>query len=871
MQMDQRGFIQIRGARVHNLKNINIDIPLNKLVCLAGPSGSGKTSLAFHTLLTESKRRFVNSFPNSLKFFSDRPSAVDVDSISPVLPVFGLPQINPIVGSRSVVSDIMKLTDSFQNLFHGFSHELCPVHKEELVLSSPATQLTADGTSKGVGHILVHRQDYSVIMGEDFIPARSYSAEEQNIHSYDESDEFWEIFRFKWDQPKSIDKKFAELKILEAGISLYLFSDNKLERIHFKNHKHCPICFFESKQLASVNAFSPYSALGACTHCNGYGANLVYDDRKLISHDLTINEGGLKFLNYSPFHDEKLAFMQLAKKEKIPLDVPIKTLPKSFFKLLEEGSGKFCGYGELKRYLESKRYKPAVRIYISQLKKEEPCSVCETTRLNENIFHYFLKFNDQFFSLKDLMKLTVNECFEIFKDQCVDNSTSYQRLCREVVEKLQTAKDLGLGHLSLLRKVKSISAGEYQRLLLIKYLSFKGTDSLFILDEPSLGLREGEIRKLILGLRNILDQGNSVILIDHSELVQSLSDELIVMGPASGKEGGEILYHGNPKEFLKKKERIVFNVKKHDNKNLKFIEVKEAGIYGNTFKDIKIPLNRMTWIDGPSGTGKTSLFIKVIGNEISKKIGIPEIDDAEYRIKGLKNYQGIRDVIVVSSDLNRFTSRSTIGSMTELASVIRKHFLKLPMVKSMNLKEGHLSSNSELGMCPKCEGKGSITIEMQYLEDIVLECEECRGLKIKPLYANLSDGKMTLSEAYSKPISEVLSRVTLTPKFRRVWDYLKLLNLDYLSLDRPLNSLSGGERQRIYLLNRLLKNITDTLIIFENISFGLSDRELAHLGTFLNDLSDFDNTILIIDASPSCGKITDFKLDGEQGFTLTET
>src|SRR5690606_22570413 len=187
--MDQRGFIQIRGARVHNLKNINIDIPLNKLVCLAGPSGSGKTSLAFHTLLTESKRRFVNSFPNSLKFFSDRPSAVDVDSISPVLPVFGLPQINPIVGSRSVVSDIMKLTDSFQNLFHGFSHELCPVHKEELVLSSPATQLTADGTSKGVGHILVHRQDYSVIMGEDFIPARSYSAEEQNIHSYDESDE----------------------------------------------------------------------------------------------------------------------------------------------------------------------------------------------------------------------------------------------------------------------------------------------------------------------------------------------------------------------------------------------------------------------------------------------------------------------------------------------------------------------------------------------------------------------------------------------------------------------------------------------------------------------------------------------------------
>ena len=860
--------IQIRGARVHNLKNISLDIPLNKLVCLAGPSGSGKTSLAFHTLLTESKRRFVNSFPNSMKFFADRPSAVDVDSITPVLPVFGLPQINPIVGSRSVVSDIMKLTDTLQNIFFGFSQELCPIHKDVLVTSSPAAQLQELGPSSGVAHLLIHQQDFPLVMGEDFIPVRSYSADEQKIASFERQHEFWELFRFKWEQVSGINSKFTELKLLESGVSLYLFSEGKLTKLHFKNNKHCPQCSFVSRPVNTGSAFSPYSALGACTHCSGYGANLVYDDQKLTNLELSINEGGLRFLNYGPFHDEKLAFMQLAKKEKIPLDVPIKTLPKSFFKMLEEGAGKFCGYRELKRYLESKRYKPNVRIYISHLKKEEACSYCETTRLNESIFHYFLKLDGQFVSLKDVMKLSVNDCLELFRGQCVDNSTSYMRLCSEVVEKLQTAKDLGLGHLSLLRKVKSISAGEYQRLLLIKYLSFKGTDSLFVLDEPSLGLRQEEINKLVAGLRNILDQGNSVILIDHSQQVQALSDELIVMGPGSGKEGGEILYQGEPEPYLVNKEESIFHINKKDNKKLKFIEVKEASVYGNNFHDILIPLNRLTWIDGPSGSGKTSLFIKTIANEISKRIGLDEIDDTQYSIKGLKNFQGLKDVIIVSSDLNRFTSRSTIGSMTELSSVIRKHFLKLPMVKSMNLKEGHLSSNSELGMCPKCEGKGAITIEMQYLEDIVLECEECRGLKIKPIYANLSDGAMTLSEAYSKPISEVLARITLTPKFRRVWDYLKLLNLDYLSLERPLNSLSGGERQRIYLLNRLLKNITDSLIIFENISFGLSERELAHLGTFLNDLSDFDNTILVIDASPSCGKLTDLKLEGEQGFGL---
>jgi excinuclease ABC subunit A len=422
----------------------------------------------------------------------------------------------------------------------------------------------------------------------------------------------------------------------------------------------------------------------------------------------------------------------------------------------------------------------------------------------------------------------------------------------------------------LLRKVKSISAGEYQRLLLIKYLSFKGTDSLFILDEPSLGLRHEEIYKLINGLRKILDQGNSVILIDHSELVQKLSDELIVMGPGSGKEGGEVLYHGTPKDFFKERKTLDIKWKLKEANDLKFIEVKEASIFGKKFSDIKIPLNQLTWIDGPSGVGKTSLFVKVIANEIAKKVLGEEIDETPYEIKGLKNYQKIEDVIIVSSDLNRFTSRSTIGSMTELSSVIRKHFLKLPMVKSMNLKEGHLSSNSELGMCPKCEGKGSITIEMQYLEDIVLECEECRGLKIKPIYANLSDGKMTLSEAYSKPISEVLERIDLTPKFRRVWEYLKLLNLDYLSLERPLNSLSGGERQRIYLLNKLLKNITNSLIIFENLSFGLSEKELVQIGVFLNDLTEFDNTILVIDTSPTFEKLVQFKLDGENGFHWKE-
>jgi len=238
-----------------------------------------------------------------------------------------------------------------------------------------------------------------------------------------------------------------------------------------------------------------------------------------------------------------------------------------------------------------------------------------------------------------------------------------------------------------------------------------------------------------------------------------------------------------------------------------------------------------------------------MANTLYKKVYAEWLEDDEFSVKSVKSSRKFDDVIVISSDLNRFTSRSSVGTITEFSSVIRKHFLKLPVAKSMNLKEGHLSSNSELGMCPRCEGKGSIVIEMQYLEDIILECEDCKGLKIRPLYANISDGKMTVAEAYNLPLNQVLERIELTPKFRRIWEYLKILNLDYLSLDRALNSLSGGEKQRIYLLSKLMKTIQNSMVIFENLSFGLSERELKMLGVFLQDLIQLNNTILIIDSS----------------------
>lgn len=864
MEKHDVDFIQIRGARVHNLKNVDLDIPLRKLVCFSGPSGSGKTSLAFHTILTESKRRFVNSFPNSMKFFTERPAAVDVDQIFPVLPVFGLPQINPVMGSRTVVSDVMRLTDTLQNLFFSFAKELCPKHEVELQVKNVSDQIKAQApkNQEGVFYILVGPNEFQRINGEDFLPARSYSQKRKSVEAFNPEDEMWELLRFKWDNLSNIEKRWKELKLDKYNLNYYLWGADmkKPQMLEFHFEKVCPQCDFESLPVYTVAAFSPYTALGACPNCNGYGARLIYDDKKIVDKDLTIQEGGLKLLNYGPFQDSYEALLRILKKKKIPLDTPIKKLPKDFFELLEEGEGSYLGYKELKAYLESKKYKPSVRIYIRHLQKEEPCLVCHSSRLNKNIHHYKVKLKDKNWGLEEIMGLTVEEALPLFNGIRASMTTHEKRIMTDLSEKLKMAIDMGLNHLSLLRKAKTLSAGEYQRLLLIKYLSFRGTDSLFVLDEPSLGLAEKELSKLIEGLRQIIAQGNTVILIDHTEQIQKASDHLIVMGPGSGKAGGEIMYQGQPETYFKTKEKVDWEKRKSSNKYPEYIEVTAPEIYEKKYSDFKLPLNEMTWATGSSGTGKTSTLIKIMANQLHHKITGEWLEEDEFNVKSIKSGMKFEDVMVISSDLNRFTSRSSVGTITELATVIRKHFLKLPVSKSMNLKEGHLSSNSELGMCPRCEGRGSIVIEMQYLEDIVLECEDCKGLKIKPLYANISDGKMTVAEAYNLPLNQVLERIELTPKFKRVWEYLKILNLDYLSLDRTLNSLSGGEKQRIFLLSKLLRNIQNSLLVFENISFGLSERELKLLGNFLQDLIQLKNTIVVIDNSPCFKYLAGYQL-----------
>lgn len=867
-----QGIIRIRGARVHNLKGVDLDLPLKQLICFAGPSGSGKTSLAFHTLHTESKRRFVNSFPNSMRFFTDRPSAVEVDEIYPVLPVFGLPQTNPVMGSRSVVADVMRGTDALQGLYFNYAKEHCPVHGEEIRSVPFHAQLAQTVASlKGeVFHLLVDAELGAALFGESFAPSRSWDVKAKTVRPFEATDTQWEVMRFKRGGEAGAEERNREIVPRLEGRPLALWAEGmkKVLPFRFVSRRRCPSCNYAGKSGLTAGAFSPHTALGACKSCNGYGANLVWDEEKRLDRELSFDEGGVAFLGFGPLDPWREDLRKTMKKRKWPTDVPLKKLPREFFRALEEGDGVWDGFPKVQKYLESKRYKPAVRVFIRKMQREQVCADCRGSRLDRSVDNFLLPWGAGKRALKDLSPLTISEFAALATSGTSADGEHAHKLAGELAHKAVLAKTMGLGHLQMGRKTRSLSAGEYQRLLLLKYLSFQGTDALFVLDEPSLGLGAAEQAMLLAGLREVIAQGNTVVVIDHSEYMQKHADHLVVMGPEAGHRGGRVLYAGPVSGYAFPQVEEIERLPAQPRGEGRELVVRGASAHGLTWPDFSVPLGKLVWAHGPSGSGKTACLVNVLAQHLHKRIHHENLVDVPGTLATIKGASSVSDVVVVDAQLNRFTSRSTVGSLAELAPAVRRHYLKLRVSKAMGLKDGHFSRNSELGMCPRCEGKGELIIDMQYLEDIILPCEDCRGAGMKPVYAEITDGKMTVAEAFNRPIGEVLANVELTPKFRRVWEYLKILNLDYLSLERQVNSLSGGEKQRLYLLCQFLKDMRGTLVVVENLSFGLSPREIVRVGQFLTDLAKLGNTVVVIDSDPLFGKIAQTELVfGESGLT----
>lgn len=861
--------ITVSGARVHNLKNVDVKIPLQKITCFIGPSGSGKTSLAFHTLLAESKRRFLVALPNSMKLFTEKPAPVDVDQLQPVLPVFGLNQHNPILSSRSNIADGLGLTDELQKLFSILGYEICPTHKTALVPLKIKDQIKAKVSFEDddVLHFVVTKEIYKIKLGEQFYPSRAWDDEQQSIVDFKEEFDYWELGRLKGKNIDDVDKFFIKQnKCLFSNFTLIKKNKNGQEQIpiQLNDSLQCPHCDEKETIKKTDFLFSPHNGLGACSFCQGFGANLKYDEKKYYDEERTITDDAIVLFKMNKFVSFKRELLKAFALKSYPANIPLKDLPEAAKKIIYQGYGKYPGLEGAFAYLESKKYKPAIKMIMRYYQSEFTCPKCLGSRLNPLTQRFMMKIEDQTFSLPELLGLSVEALAKIFLSF---NFDLVPVLARSVLLKIQRtlekSNDLGLGHLSLQRKLKSLSGGEYQRSLLVKFFSYDGTDSLFILDEPSMGISEEQWPKMWEGIEALKNQGNTIILIEHQNFFAESSDCVVELGPGSGKDGGTVVYQGIPKKIKFKnqtREDVAKNVT--DKKIFKVaLKLSKPQIFDKEYSDLTLYENALHIVKGSTGVGKTSVVLKVLANSLNRIIQEEYLYDRDGTYEKLKIYSNFDSVIVADNNLKRYNSRSSVGSFTDLSLVVRKYYASCEEAKKLKLTDSHFSTNSAQGQCSTCMGSGVQRIELQYMEDVVLVCDECNGYGLKREYALVSDGRMTVAEALNTPINKVFEKIPLTAKFKKILQTMIDLKLSHLSLARGMSSLSGGEKQRLNLVSQFLSIPRDSILFFENLSFGLSMKELPSLVEYVKSLTSYGNTIVIIDQNRAWDNVADYQVE----------
>jgi excinuclease ABC subunit A len=858
--------ITIKGARVHNLKNIQVQIPLQKITCLVGPSGSGKTSLAFHTLLAESKRRFLVALPNSMKLFTEKPAPVDVDELSPVLPVFGLNQHNPILSSRVNVADGLGLTDEFQKLYSVLSYEICPVHQLPLMSVKIQDQIKMKNhfEEEDVLHFIVTKEIYKIKLGEQFLPSRGWDDQAKSIVDFHPDLDFWELGRLKVKSLDEVDKFFIKQnKCLFNNFIIIRKNNNQYQEIpmQLNNSLQCPKCDEKDSIKKTDFLFSPHNGLGACSSCQGFGANLKYDEKKYFDEDRSVADNAVTLFKMSKFAGFQRELLKAFAHKDFSTNTPLKKLPSKAIDLIHQGYGKYPGLEGAFAYLESKKYKPAIKMIMRYYQSEFTCPQCQGSRLNPLTKRFVINLANQLYSLPSLLMMSVDELHKVFHQVKSDSIPAHARsIVLKISRTLQSACDIGLGHLSLQRKLKSLSGGEYQRSLLVKFFSYDGTDSLFILDEPSMGISEEQWPKMWKGIESLKEQGNTVLLIEHQNYFAEKSDEVIALGPGSGKDGGEII----PQDKLQKNVPRVKDKKKtelKDKKQFKLaLQLVKPSIYGKSYSDVMIYENALHVVKGFSGVGKTSVILKVLANSLHRLVHDEYLYDRDGSFEKLDLHKDFDSVLVADNNLKRYNSRSSVGSFTDLSLVVRKYYAQCEEAKKLKLTESHFSTNSAQGQCSQCMGSGVQRIELQYMEDVVLTCDECNGFGLKKEYAMISDGRMTVAEALNAPMNTLFDKIPLTAKFKKVLQAIIDLKLSHLSLARTMSSLSGGEKQRLNLVSQFLSVPQNAILFFENLSFGLSMNELPSLVDYVKSLTEHGNTVVIIDQNKTWNSVADYEI-----------
>jgi excinuclease ABC subunit A len=879
----------IEGARQNNLKNINLRLPHNKVIAVTGVSGSGKSSLAFDTIFAEGQWRFIESLSTYARLFLEKLDRPDVDAIHNIRPAIALEQKNPVKGSRSTVGTLTEIYDLLRVLYSKIAVPYCPACGKEIRKWDP---------SQIVSELLEEYQNEKAIIlfetGEsleslkqrgfhriwidnevrEIDDLRLQSVNSATVRQYDSTTANTDyrttalplcrnevvldrlVIR---DGPRLADSIEMAWREGKERIKIIIFKDQLLP-LRFSSRNSCDDCNIELPEPSPM-MFSFNHPLCACPECKGFGNILVYNEDIMIPDKyLSLSEGAVALWERPGYNWWKEQMIKGAKKSGISVNKPYSELMQEEKDAVFKGNQHFYGVNDFFEEMESKRYKLHVRVLLSRYRSPIICPKCHGKRLCENGLAYRINGSD----IAELSNMSVSRMLRWF--ETLHLSPMQRDIAKEAVKqitlKLKFLKRVGLDYLTLSRQAKTLSGGEYQRVNLSNQLASTLTGTLYVLDEPTIGLHPRDTRRIAEIMKELSSHGNTIIVVEHDKDIISSSDWIVEMGPGGGRMGGEVVFSGPMDEFLRTNTLTAKYIKGSKESGVMSYELKDKnsslvtchpslslyGANGNNLKNInlKIPLNSLTVVTGVSGSGKSSLIVETLYLALARHFGIePESPLPYKKIDGVKKIKGVR--LIDQTPIGK-TPRSNPLTYLKIFDPIRRLFSQQIEAKAHGYAPGFFSFNIPGGRCETCKGEGYQKIEMYFFEDIFVRCEDCKGRRYKDDVLRVIYKGKNISDILDMTVDEALAFFSEISEMHTKLRLMKDIGLGYLKLGQSATTFSGGEAQRLKICAELgERKAKDILYILDEPTVGLHHNDVMMFMRIIRRLVESGNTVVIIE------------------------